>query len=218
MNKICLISLARKGSKRIHGKNFKDFCGKPLVFYTAKLMEMLKYDSYIMSDYQDLQNYVFNNFDNIKIIAMPDRFGKDKHDVNGSIKYIHEIVNADIYVLLQLTSPIRDYNFIKTWIEDFINNDFETGFSACELDNKYYWDENVNCLNFDQSNRDGNGANKKRIFVENGSFYIFRASAIDKKHVITESRKIYVDLYNVDLDTKEDWKNAEKLYKDLINE
>jgi len=218
MNKICLISLARQGSKRIPGKNFKDFCGKPLVFYTAKLMELLKYDSVIMSDYEELKDYVECSFDNIKILNMPKRLSQDKHDVNGSIKYIHELVNADIYVLLQLTSPVRDYNFVKAWIEDFKESGFETGFSACELNMRYYWDEEGNCLNFDQSDRDGNGANKKRTFVENGSFYIFRASAIDKKHVITDSRKIYVDLYNVDLDTKEDWKNAEKLYKDLINE
>lgn len=211
-NNVALISLARQGSKRIPGKNFKDFSGKPLVFYTAQLMDLLGYKSYIMSDYEILKNYVMDNF-NVNVIDMPKRFGLDKHDVNGSIEYIHNIANADIYVLLQLTSPIRDYEFVQAWINDFINSDYETGFSACELDIKYYWDENGNCINFNQSLRDGNGAKKKKIFAENGSFYIFRKSAILKKHVITDSRRLYVDKYSVNLDTFEDWKNAERLYE-----
>jgi len=218
MVNISCISLARKGSKRIHGKNFKSFCGKPLIHYTAEIMEKLNLKSYIMTDFDDIKNYVSNNFNNVKIIDMPERFGLDKHDVNGSIKYIDSIVKADIYILLQATSPIRNFNLVSLWIDDFLKNDKESGFSVKKLDSKYIWNEHGKCINFDQSLRDGNGTKKNNIYAENGAFYIFKKSAIDKKHIITDSRIVYFDDYLIDLDTVEDWVKAEKLYMEIHNE
>jgi CMP-N-acetylneuraminic acid synthetase len=217
---ITLVSLARKNSKRIPGKNYKNFCGKPLIDYTLNIMYKLKMNSCVMTDYQDIKDWIIEKYylekryEEINIINMPEKYAQDKHDLMGSLKHIHKEMKSDIYVLLQPTSPIRDIRIIRKAIRDFQKSDKLTGFSAYQVPIKYYWSKSGYPVNFYQMLRDGNGTEKEALYVENGSFYIFRSEILDfAEHVILDqSCMLFIDKYNVDLDTIDDWKKAERHY------
>lgn len=212
--KIALITLARKGSKRIKNKNFKLFAGKPLIAYTLGIMEGLGYDSYLFTDDKKIKEYCKKNHSSINIRNKPERFAKDIHDTNNEIKEYHKDIQADIYVLLQPTSPIRFLPLIQNSINYMVEKEnIKSGFSVYQLPKKYYWMKHP--INFDQTQRDSNGCEKKELFVENGSFYIFRKEVLKEKHLIVSPYCQFVDKFIFDLDTEEEWKQAENYYNIL---
>ena len=214
--KIALITLARKNSKRIKNKNYKLFAGYPLIGYTLGIMEGMSYDSYLFTDYDDIKKYTKKNHPSINIIHMESKYAQDKHILMESIQYMHKKINADLYVLLQPTSPIRFLPIIMNAIDFMVNNEeMKSGFSVYQLPKKYYWLKDP--VNFDQNERDGNGCEKQELYVENGSFYIFRKQILEdnEKHVIVKPYCQFVDKFIFDIDTEEEWNQAERYYEIL---
>lgn len=210
--KIALVTLARKNSKRIPNKNFKLFCGKPLIHYTLEIMKELGFASYIMTDHEDIKEYA-KNYD-VTIIDMPKVYSEDKHQLMESLNYIDVKAQADVYVLLQPTSPIREAELIKVWIKHFCNHIFDSGYSVYRIPRKYYYIEGKP-LNFNQSERDGNGSEKKDIYMENGSFYIFRRRILEEKHVIAGNSIQFFDKYGIDIDEPFQWQPFEKMFENI---
>lgn len=215
---IAVISLARAGSKRIPKKNFRNFCGKPLIHYTLEIMEELRnkrnFESYVFTDFPEIKEYMGRYFKNINIIDTPEKYGKDKHILMESLRYIDRKIKADMYVLLQPTSPLRFPVIIEEAIDIMIKNKkYKSGFSVFELPKKFYWMEKS--INFNQDIRDGNGCEKKSLFVENGSIYIFRKEVLKENHVISSPYCKFIDKFIFDLDTEEEWVQAEKFYNFL---
>ena len=50
-------------------------------------------------------------------------------------------------------------------------------------------------------------------YVETGSFYVFKAKQLHEPHITEGLRGFAIDRFGIDLDTLDDWKKAEILYK-----
>ena len=135
--KVAIIILARKGSKRIPNKNFKLFNGKPLMYYTLKCAKFLGYPTYFFSDCEKMREYA-KEF-NINVRVKPDKYAKDKHKTGKEIKEYNKEIKADVIINLQVTSPIRDFALVKSWIDEFLKDDFKCGFSVYRLPNKFFY-------------------------------------------------------------------------------
>lgn len=216
--KIAIISLARKGSKRIPNKSFKNFCDKPLITYTLDIMKELKeYESYVFTDFPEIKECIKKEYSKINIIDMPEEYGRDKHILMESLRYMDDKIKADMYVLLQPTSPLRFPVIVQQAIDIMVKNEkYKSGFSVFELPKKYYWMDSS--INFNQNIRDGNGCEKKPLFVENGSIYIFRKEVLKYNHVIVHPFAKFIDKFIFDLDTEKEWVQAEKFYNLLCRE
>lgn len=214
---IAIISLARAGSVRIPGKNWKPFLGKPLFEWTAETMRQLQNNTnifhlYVMTDAQPIKNIAKNY--NINIIDEPSYLSGNVHGGNESFRYIHNHLNGkyDTYILLQPTSPIRNLNLIRKWIVNFSKSNKNSGFSAMKVDKYCY--NNTGPINFNYNNRTCDGTAETQVYIENGSFYIFKKEILNKKHIIDyNSYIIFEDDKIIDLDTFQDWKRAENEYK-----
>lgn len=127
--KIIAIIPARGGSKRLPGKNIKDFLGKPLIAWTIEEARNSKYiDRIIVST------------DNKNIAKISLRFGADvpfmrpkslASDTASSERVImhaldwlkrNEKAEYDYFVLLQPTSPLRTVYHIDKSIEKLVDN------------------------------------------------------------------------------------------------
>lgn len=206
--KIAVLTMAREGSKRLPGKNMKEFYRKPLIHYTLEAMYYLGYDSYLLSDYEKLKTYTSVFFEKVKIIDEKPEMAKDNADIMDAIDYAHSCIDADVYVLLQPTSPIRNIEKIKLWIDDFINSDYECGISVKQLSPRFY----LNTAGYI------GGRTKEPVFTENGSFYIYRKELLDRDHITDGKIKQYQDDYLVDIDTEQDFIAAENLFIHLLNQ
>ena len=212
--KLAIVILARKNSKRIKRKNFKDFCGKPLIHYTLDDASKLGYPVYFYSDCKIMRHYA--KYFDVNISVKPKKFGLDKHNTKAELTEYNKKIKADVLVLLQPTSPIRDVELMKGWITDFLHYCLDSGISVYRMPNKYYYD-NSKPLNFDQKERDYNGCKREPIYMENGAFYIFNKKMLNEKHLIGKKNVIYLDKYGIDLDHEFQWKQTEQIYKQIRN-
>lgn len=208
--KIAIITLIRRGSKRFPNKNMYKVADKELYKYTVSAALQLGYEYHVFHDYED----------NIKLderIIQHHRapeYAGDEHKTN--IEIMNAEIGANIYILLQATSPLRDVEAIKEYIKNFLLNDYDIGFLAHKMDNGYYYKVNGDHrrVNFLQYQRTDNGCQKESVYKETGSFYIFKEKQLFKKHLLdTDNYVIYEDRYNIDIDTIED---ISKFYKTLI--
>jgi CMP-N-acetylneuraminic acid synthetase len=199
----------RKGSKRFPNKVRQKLLGKELWEWTAETALRLGYPYFLAHDYDDL--IVPNMINEIK---REPKYAEDKHQTCEEIKSFG--LNADVYIFLQATNPLRDIEDVRLWIKDFIKNidKFDCGFSAYPLPKKYFYSGiNYKELNFDMRQRTDNGCEKDLICMETGNFYIFKKEQLEYPYILyspPERRIIYIDNYFCDIDKEKDLKKLNK--------
>ena len=143
--KFIAIIPARAGSRGIANKNFKIFCGKPLIYWTIKSAINSKFinEVIVTSDSSKILNYCKKNFPKKLILV------KRKKKLSLSNTPMHLVIK-DAYkklnlknkifsglVLLQPTSPLRDEKDIDAACKLFVNKNADSLLSICELNHRY---------------------------------------------------------------------------------
>lgn len=203
--KVVCVCLARGGSKRLPGKLLKDFGGKHLIEWTLEFMEKIPYDGYVYTDYESIREVVKNYDVNLRDKILENKEGI--HKTSEELKEYNKELKADVFILVQGTSPLRDLKKFDYTMTDFLFNGYDVAFTVNEFD-KYVYDQDGEILNCE--NR---GFNKKiDNYVENGSIYIFKKEQLDKQH-ITDGKKLFIlDKFDIDIDYTDDLKKANILY------
>ena len=208
---------ARGGSKSIPGKNIKDFCGRPLIYWNLFALEKsdLIDEVVVATDSENIFKKVKEfNFSKVKLYKRSSENAQD-HSTSEAImlEYINyaKLSSTDTFMLVQATSP-----FTRT--EDFNNglnlmSTYDTVFSCAKI-KRFIWNKDGNPLNYDHNNRprrqDFDGT-----FMENGAFCISSVSDI-----IYHNNRISGNIgicempeYTfVEIDEVEDWIMAEQLF------
>ena len=208
---------ARGGSKSIPGKNIKDFCGRPLIYWNLFALEKsdLIDEVVVATDSEKIFKKVKEfNFSKVKLYKRSSENAQD-HSTSEAImlEYINyaKLSSTDTFMLVQATSP-----FTRT--EDFNNglnlmSTYDTVFSCAKI-KRFIWNKDGNPLNYDHNNRprrqDFDGT-----FMENGAFCISSVSDI-----IYHNNRISGNIgicempeYTfVEIDEVEDWIMAEQLF------
>jgi N-acylneuraminate cytidylyltransferase len=214
----------RGGSKRIPGKNIKDFCGKPLCYWTLKqLQETDEVNKIVVSTDDDGFKEIILSF-NFSKVQIHNRSTESALDTSSTeeclLEYVFSSDNSfyDILLLCQVTNPFLTQEDIKKIIQLYK----ETGKSVvtCSRFNRFIWNDNGTPVNYDPFNR-VRSQEFKGLLVENGACY---ASSIFEicfyRNRITEHVVIYeMPEYAVlDIDTEEDFYHAQDLFKKHIKE
>jgi branched-chain amino acid aminotransferase len=210
--KIACIIPARGGSKGIPNKNIIEFCGKPLISHTilnAKNSNLIS-EVFVTSDSDEILN-ISSDY-GATPIKRPEGISGDFASSEDAI--LHSIENIsqdfDTIVFLQVTSPLRETSDIDRMINDYVNNNYDSMFSSCELEDFLMWekkDDLLKSLNYDFLNRKRRQDHNPQI-VENGSMYIF-----NKNGFIENKNRLFGKIGTV---TQESWKMFEiDNYEDL---
>ncbi|MCP4552306.1 MAG: acylneuraminate cytidylyltransferase [Bacteroidetes bacterium] len=222
MRTIALIP-ARCGSKSIPLKNIKDFCGRPLIYWSIKaLVSAKEIDKiYVASDCDEIKEIVLSfGFKNVEIY---DRDSENAQDESSTESLVLEFIDKkdinseDLLILVQATMPLLKSNDISSALKLYDKSDADS-LLTCVRTKNFYWSESGHPLNYDYLNRprrqdfDGN-------IVENGSFYINRIKNI-KTHKNRLSGKIIIyempTYTSIEIDENDDWIIAESLMKKYI--
>ena len=138
MSMILGITPARGGSKGIPQKNIKDICGKPLIAWTIEAAKKSKFlDRYVVSTEDKTIAEISKQY-GAEVVDRPETLSADDVPTLPVLQHILDVIDADVVVLLQCTSPVRDDNLIDLCIEKFFNanaDSLATGFN-CYL---YEW-------------------------------------------------------------------------------
>ncbi len=207
----------RGGSKSIPGKNIKNFCGKPLIYWNLIELENSELIDKIIvaTDSEDIFQVVEEfGFTKVKLYRRSNENAQD-HSTSESImlEYIHyaKLAPEDTFMLVQATSP-----FTRT--DDFNNGlnlmkKHDTVFSCAKI-KRFIWDKNGTPLNYDHNNRPRR-QDFEGTFMENGAFCISSVANIIK-HNNRISGNIGIcemaEYTFIEIDEIEDWIIAEQLF------
>lgn len=199
----------RKGSKRFPNKMMADLCGKPLYRHTVDFALRLGYPYYLAHDYGKLDLP-----EAVNQIERSDYYAGDIHRTNEEI--LSWGIDADIYILLQATSPIRDFDLLKQDFTNifFMHNNINMICAAEVIKEGYYYSGDGNPINFAQDMRDDCGCWKDIILKETGSFYIFKKHLLERDHIMDKENDEKIlflhDNYGIDIDKEDDLLKAKE--------
>ena len=197
------VTPARGGSKEIPRKNLKPLCGKPLIAWTieaARCSRLL--DDYVVST-EDAEIAGVAEEWGAKVVWRPPELATDEADTLDVLQHVLDQVPADLLVLLQATSPIRDGDLIDRCIQRFLETQADslaTGF-ICK-----YIEYGKNVLR--RQDIDG-------FFYDDGNVYVNRGALITAGDRYGEriERFLLDREQNVEIDDEYDLWLAEQVLK-----
>ncbi|WP_041583518.1 acylneuraminate cytidylyltransferase family protein [Bdellovibrio bacteriovorus] len=209
---------ARAGSRRLPGKNKRNFAGKPLVQWTIEAaLDSSEFSCIVVSsDDLDVLSLV-EKFPSVLFLERDPRLSSDSATSVDVMLDVIDRVGAKFQTvtLLQPTSPLRDSDCIRNAFSFYRSCGFKQVVSARDLK------ENVNHLAVVTDGKLNRIASDKLFMTEgsslvalNGAIYIsefdyFRAM----KSLFTESTTAFLmeALISIDIDYEDDWQKAESV-------
>jgi CMP-N,N'-diacetyllegionaminic acid synthase len=191
---------ARGGSKGIPRKNIRLLCGKPLLVWTVEAaLRSRCIDRYVVSTEDDEIARVAREA-GAEVLDRPAELATHHADTLNVMQHAVESIRADVLVLLQPTSPIRDPDLIDSCIERFRDADADslaTGFV---------------CKYAEYGSEDRRRQDVEGFFYDDGNVYVMRADLVRQgnrygtriEHVTTTKEQ------NVDVDDEFDFWVAEQ--------
>jgi len=222
MKNTIAIILCKGNSKGVKNKNIRNFFGKPLMYWTIKSLKestIIK-DIYISSESDQILRYAKKY--NINCIKRPKYLTNPKSQSEDSI--LHSIKNIksdfDYIVFPQVTSPLRPKKIFDKSLKYFFNKKFDSLFASNIPSKIFLWSEKKSLKPYYDINKRPMRQEIKKIYMENGSFYIFKKKGFIKfkNRLFGRVGTFVIDkCYSYDIDEKIDFKINEIVKKKLRN-
>lgn len=212
-------------SARVSGKNFRDFCGKPLFRWVLDtLLEVNEIDQIVINtDARDI--LMQNGLVETERVLIRDRLEEicgDFVSMNKVIANDIENVQADIYLMTHTTNPLLSAETIRKAIHAYklglANGKNDSLFTVDRIQTRFY-ERDGTPVNHDPSNllrtQDLNP-----WYEENSNLYIFSSASFHKANArIGEKPYLYVSpkYESIDIDEPEDWEFALATTKHFIS-
>lgn len=227
---IMLVIPARGGSKGIPNKNIKLLAGKPLIYYSIEIAQKIVPNNQIIisTDSESIKEIAEQKGVKIEHLR-PKNLASDTASTYDVL--LHEIQSVEktgwkpkVLILLQPTSPFREFDQVKRGIEKFQESDVDLLVGVKKTDsNPYYtlYEENVS--GYLERSKKSNFSRRQdcpTVWETNGALYIIDIEVL-KKHPLSKMKRrkgFEMDEYSsIDLDTPLDWIIAESVIKYKTN-
>lgn len=201
MKMILGITPARGGSKGIPRKNIKELCGKPLIAWTIEAAKKSKLlDRYVVST-GDKEIAKISRKYGAEVVPRPPELATDEATTLSVLQDVLKKIDADVVVVLQATSPIRNEGLIDYCIKKFLDtgaDSLATGFICKYLE---YGTYNLRRQDI------------KGFFYDDGNVYVIKAEVIkDGSWYGNKIERLILDKeQSVDIDDEFDFWIAEKI-------
>lgn len=223
-NKFLAIIPARSGSKGIKDKNIKLLKNKPLMAYTieaAKNSEV--FDDIIVSTdskkYKIIAEQYGAKVPFLRDISLSGDFSKTEDVIVDTITNLEKIGKKyDYFVLLQPTSPLRNFKHIQEAIDLILEENLNSVISVCEVDHSLQicntLKEDKSMYNFISKNNNTLRQNMEKYYRINGAIYIMKVNEyLKNRNFYVEKSKAYImeRKFSVDIDEEIDFLLAEAI-------
>ena len=225
---LCIIP-ARGGSKRLPNKNILPFIGKPLIAHTIEsALKSKSIHKLVISTDSDQIAEVCENFD-IEIPFMrPKSLAKDNTSSREVFLYTIERLIKDYnekienFVVLQVTSPLRNSNDIDKAIQIFKDNNADSVLSMTKSNYPLHWAKKISTNNqiisCDPEINIQRGNPDFYPYIPNGAIYVFNYKYFKmNEDYFSEKSYAYVmpNERSVDIDNLSDFNLAEFFYNHI---
>ena len=212
---------ARRNSQRIKRKNILKIKNKELIRYTIEsaIKSNSKKNIWVSSDDEKIKaiskEYNINFFQRSKKTSSSSASTESVIEELLLKKYGFDYdKKVENIIILQPTSPLRNFKHIREAIKYFVKKKYDSIFSGY-LSTEFVWknENKLNSLSYDYKNRKTSQKLKSLLF-ENGAIYIFKSRGFKKqKNRLFGKIGFYKMPKNIsiDLDTLDDVKFLKKL-------
>ncbi|MBI2075739.1 MAG: acylneuraminate cytidylyltransferase family protein [Candidatus Aenigmarchaeota archaeon] len=212
--KVVAIIPARGGSKCIPRKNIKQLAGKPLISYPIMAAKSCKSVGRVVVSTEDEEIADVARTYNAEIISRPAELAEDETPTLPVLVHaVKELKKSgykpDIIVLLYATAPLVESHYIEEGIKKVVAG-ADSAVSVCEDTRNYKLWKNGKPLFKKRLNRQS----VKKVYRENGAFYIMTYDTLMKKRSITGKKTGLIVMKpeeSVDIDTPLDLELAKVL-------
>lgn len=211
-------------SARVSGKNFRDFCGKPLFQWVLQtLLEVNEIDQVVINtDAREvLKENGLTSTDKILIRDRPKEICGDFVSMNKVIADDLDNVEADIYIMTHTTNPLLSKETIKKAIDTYkarlASGTHDSLFTVDRIQTRFYKRDGTP-VNHDPNNL-LRTQDLEPWYEENSNLYIFNKESFSKsKARIGERPYLLVTpkYESIDIDEPEDWDLAVAVAKNRI--
>lgn len=214
--KIVALLPMKANSNRVPGKNFKDFCGKPLFKWILDaLLAVKEIDQVIINT--DAKDILFANglveSDKIVIRQRKASICGDEVSMNVVLADDLENIEADIYMMTHTTNPLLSADTIQRALNQYkhelAQESADSLFTVNKIQTRYYT-EDCKPINHDPNNLIPT-QNLEPWYEENSNLYLFtRKSFASTNARIGNKPAMMVSppLECSDIDTPDDWDQA----------
>lgn len=214
----------KANSVRVKGKNFRDFCGKPLFRWILDTLLEVKEIDQIVINTDARQILAENGLVETDRIIIRDRRSEicgDHVSMNRIIEDDVLAIPADIYLMTHTTNPLMSADTIKQAIAAFAEANAagkaDSLFTVDKVQTRFYRAD-ASPVNHDPDNLLPT-QELEPWFEENSNLYIFTADSFAKTNArIGKQPMMYEGPYfeSIDIDTPADWDFAVVAAKHLM--
>lgn len=186
---ILAIIPARGGSKDMPRKNLRNLIGKPLIAYTIEAaLKSMRIDRTVVST-EDEEIAEVARECGAEIIMRPSELAGDLVPMEPVLEQVLDYLEktqdykAEVIVLLQATSPLRNSQHIDQALEVFLKSKYDSLFSVCPS-HAFIWkvgEKGPYSLNYDFQDRPRR-QDKEPEYRENGAIYVTKYDILRRYH------------------------------------
>lgn len=214
--KIVALLPMKANSERVKGKNFREFCGKPLFRWILDtLLEVEEIDTVIINT--DARHILAENglvdTDRVVIRDRKPEICGDLVSMNLVLADDVENVEADMYLMTHTTNPLMSADTIRNAIRQFQEESAagkaDSLFTVDKIQTRFYR-EDCSPVNHDPDNL-VRTQDLEPWFEENSNLYIFTRDSFAKTNArIGKQPSMYESppFESIDIDTPADWDMA----------
>ncbi len=148
----------------------------------------------------------------VRIIDRPGRFATDNSSTEEVMLHFASLVDFDLLVTIQATSPMLKPSELSSGIEQFRLGKFDSMLSAVRT-KRFYWSDSGVPLNYDPNHRPRRQEFRGTL-MENGAFYITSREVLLRDRNRLGGRVGIFEMESdsaVEIDEPEDWETVERL-------
>ncbi|MFV7639063.1 MULTISPECIES: acylneuraminate cytidylyltransferase family protein [Shewanella] len=214
--KVVALLPMKANSTRVKGKNFRDFCGKPLFRWILdSLLAVEEIDQIVINtDARDIlaENGLVST-DRILIRDRKSEICGDDVSMNRVLADDVDNVEADIYLMTHTTNPLLSSDTIRKALKQY-DNDLSSGsadslFTVNKIQTRFYT-EKCEAINHDPDNLIPT-QDLEPWFEENSNLYLFNRDSFSKTNArigAKPSMMVSPAMECSDIDTPDDWDRA----------
>ena len=208
----------RGGSKGIPLKNIKEFCGKPLLYWTAKAANDCDYIDkvYICTDSERIKEVALSmGLSKVEVIGRSSYTATDTASTESAmLDFANTYASKDI-ILIQATSPLLEKSDLDGACRKYIEGKYDSLLSVVRQ-KRFIWKEEldeVTPVNY-YPNKRPRRQEMEGYLVENGAFYITKSSCLLKSGCRISGKIGFYEMNEktyFEIDEPEDWVIMEKV-------
>lgn len=177
MNIVTIIP-ARGGSKGIIKKNIIEIKGKPLLYYSVNASLNSNVNStYVCTDDNEIRDEAVKL--GSKVLMRPSYLADDVIMPDPTLLYFASVVEFDVLVFIQPTSPLIKKEYINEGIEMIKSGNYDSVFTVTEEHWLPRWNDKIKPVEWDIENRPRR-QDMPLNFIENGMMYITKRETLLK--------------------------------------